>query len=232
MDRSANSVPALRWLSARYSVSWKVVVVDSRNSRKSRRTRRALVALAGITLVGGCSSSSTTKASSTTAATPTSNAPTASVSGTTNPTQTSTTLKSAADTSHPVGTGRGFSDPCGLTTLNDVQAVLPGAPEGKATLASATFASCEYVIDPEHRVIISLATGPADTMATTKAAVAGLSGLTKIDGLGDVGYSSSRQTRLDVHFFKGDTEVLMSAYGQPGGVDSLVALAKKVSAAL
>ncbi len=84
---------------------------------------------------------------------------------------------------------------------------------------------------PDHRVLISLATGSPSTMAATKAGVASLTDQTKVDGLGDVGYSSVKPTRVDVHFFKGDVEILMSAYGA-STVDPLVALAKKVSAAL
>jgi hypothetical protein len=37
---------------------------------------------------------------------------------------------------------------------------------------------------------------------------------------------------MDVHFFQGLTEVLISGDGLPGGMDSLIALARKVSAGL
>ncbi len=92
-------------------------------------------------------------------------------------------------------------------------------------------ATCIYATDADHRIIIALATGPADIMAKTKAAVAKL-GQTKVDGLGDVGYSATIDTRLSVHFLQGSTEVLLTGFGLPGGIDTLVALAKKVSAAL
>jgi hypothetical protein len=124
------------------------------------------------------------------------------------------------------------ADPCGLVTLEDVQAVLAGAPAGEATMASPTAGLCVYAIDVDQKVTISIATGPADTMQATKDAVAKLSGQTVVDGLGDVGYTSTTGTRLDAHFFTGNAEVLVSAFGQPGGVDPLVALAKKVDAAM
>jgi hypothetical protein len=115
--------------------------------------------------------------------------------------------------------------------LADVQVALPGAPAGTAPTVSATAAMCKFEVDADHRIIISLATGPADIMAKTKAAVANL-GQTKVDGLGDVGYSATLDARLTVHFFQGSTEVLVTGYGLPGGMDALVALAKKVSAGL
>ncbi len=186
----------------------------------SRRTSRALVALAGMALVAGCGSSA--KSSSAADATSTS----ASVQTGSVPTST----QSGPDTTQSASSGKGFSAPCGLVTVADVQAVLPGAPAGTVQLASSTAAMCTYASDVEHKVNLSLATGPA--IDATKAAVANLSGQTKVDGLGDVGYSSVKPTRLDVHFFKGNTEVLISAYGTNGGVDPLVALAKQVDAAL
>jgi hypothetical protein len=62
--------------------------------------------------------------------------------------------------------------------------------------------------------------------------VASLPNQTKADGLGDAGYSSTKPDRLDVHFFKGNTEVLISGYGTTGGLDPLIALGKQVDAAL
>jgi hypothetical protein len=212
----------VRKLSARSSAGRKVAVVESRYSRNSRRTKRVLVALAGIALVSGCGSSSST-------AKPTDNSTTTSAAGADSG-STSTTVQSGPGTTQSTGTGQGFSKPCDLVTVGDVQAVLPQAPAGEVKLATSSVALCSYTVDSDHRVTISLATGPA--IEATKAAVAQLSDQTKVDGLGDVGYSSVKPTRLDVHFFKGNTEILMSGYGTTGGMDPLVALAKKVSAAL
>ena len=117
-----------------------------------------------------------------------------------------------------------------MVTVGDVQAVLPNAPAGDPRLATSTVALCAYQIDGEHKVLISLATGSA--IEATKAAVASLPNQTKVDGLGDVGYSSTKPDRLDVHFFKGSTEVLISGYGTTGGMDPMVVLAKQVDAAL
>ena len=203
--------------------------MESTPARRGSRVSRAVVALAGIALVAGCSSSgsssSPTTAGSSTPSGATASPATPAAAGTpsTAPNTTTPTQSAAA--------AKAFTDPCGLVAIADVQVALPGSPAGTAPVVSASAAMCKFEVDSDHRIIISLATGPADTMAKTKAAVASL-GQTKVDGLGDVAYSATIDARLDVHFFQGTTEVLISGFGLPGGMDSLVALAKKVSASL
>ena len=201
-------------------------------SRRGHRARRAVVVFAGFAVLGGCGSGGGAKASSTTTGATSTSSTAGSGTGSEQTTVTTTAPTSDAGTSSSRSSGRAFSDPCGLLSPGDVQIVLPGAPAGKATTSSATLASCSYAIDSEHRLNISFATGSATTMAATKKGVASLPGKTVVDGLGDVGYSSSQGARLDVHFFTGDTEVLISAIGQPGGADTLISLAKKVDAAM
>ena len=195
-------------------------------SRASRGTQRALVALAGLALLAGCGSSSKSGSGTTTTTAASGSSDSTAASG-----ETTTTGQSDTGTSvKPVDTTKAFSAPCSLVTVADVQAVLPGSPAGEVKVNTSTVALCSYAVDPDHRVTISLATGPA--IEATKAAVGNLPDQTKVDGLGDVGYKSTKPTRLDAHFFRGNVEVLMSAYGTTGGLDPLVALAKKVDAAL
>lgn len=194
------------------------------------RAGSAVIAVIGLAVLGGCSSGTAKEASSTTS-------PAAMSTSTRDLTSDSASgapdaVAAGGSTTQAPGSGRALGDPCTLVPLDVVQTVLPGAPAGTSTSDSSTLGMCKYEVDPDHRLIISIATGPADVMATTKAGVAKLSGLTKIAGLGDVGYSSTRDTRLDVHFFRGDREVLISVYGQPGAGDALVALSRKVDAAL
>ncbi len=196
--------------------------MESPATRQGHRISHTVLVLAGLALIAGCGSSGSTAATTTAAGSPSTTVdagtPTSAPAATTPPTQSS-------------GSGKGFTDPCGIVAIADVQAALPGAPAGTAPVVSASAAMCKFEVDSDHRIIITLATGPADIIAKTKASVASL-GHTKVDGLGDIGYSSTVDTRMDVHFFQGLTEVLISGYGLPGGMDSLIALARKVSAGL
>ncbi len=188
--------------------------------------KRSLVALAGLALLAGCGSSSKSGAGTTTTTAASGSSDSTAASGET----TTTGQPDTNTTAKAVDATKAFSAPCGLVTVADVQAVLPAAPAGEVMLNTSTAAMCSYAVDSDHRVTISLATGPA--IEATKTAVGSLPDQTKVDGLGDVGYESTKPTRLDAHFFRGNVEVLMSAYGTTGGLDPLVALAKKVDAAL
>lgn len=201
-----------------------------RNALLEVRMKSIVVALIGLAVTGACSSGSTAKAPTTTMSSASSTSASDAASGST----ASTTVPSASGvtTTQAQGSGKALGDACALVTIDDVHTVLPGAPAGTSTSDSSDLGLCKYEVDSDHRLLISVATGPADVMAKTKAGVAKLSGLTKIAGLGDVGYSSTRDARLDVHFFRGDKEVLISVYGEPGSGDALVALGRKVDAAL
>lgn len=174
------------------------------------RAGSAVIAVIGLLLLGGCSSGTAKKASNT----------------------TSSRDLTSGSTTPSSGSGKALGDSCKLVSLEVVQTVLPAAPAGTSTGSTSTSSMCKYEVDSDHRLLIMVATGPADIMAKTKAGVAKLSGLTKVAGLGDVGYTSTSDNRLDVHFFRGDREVLISVYGQPDAGDALVSLGRKVDAAL
>ena len=204
--------------------------MDPNGPRLTIRTVTGVIAIIGLAVLGGCSSGTTKKASSTTSSTAVTTSAPDVTSGSTS--ATSGTTASGGSTTQVKGSGGALGDSCTLVPLGVVQTVLPGATAGTSTAASSTSSMCKYEVDSDHRLLIMISTGPAGVMATTKSAVAKQSGLTKIAGLGDVGYSSTRDTRLDVHFFKGDKEVLISLYGEPSAGDALVAVGRKVDAAL
>ena len=202
----------------------------------------------GVALtLAGCGSSTTASTSATTAtkaaanvtssASPSTAAAASATTAAATAVATTAPASGAPTTSGAVG-GRpaGVSDPCGVLALADVQVLFPGVAAGEPSDIGTSGGLCKYTVDAQHRLNVSFTTASAEVAAKTKAQVAKLAGQTVVDGLGDVGYSSSKQdvasglTRLDVHFFKGTTEVLLSAFGQAGGMDAVVGLAKKAAA--
>lgn len=204
--------------------------MDPNGQRSAIRTGVGVIAVIGLVVLGACSSGTTKKASGTTTSAAVSTSAPDVTSGSTS--ATSGTAASGGSTTQVKGSGGALGDSCTLVPLDAVQTVLPGATAGTSTAASSTASMCKYEVDADHRLLIMVTSGPAGVMATTKSAVAKLSGLTKVAGLGDVGYSSAPDGRLDVHFFRGDKEVLISLYGQPSAGAALVALGRKVDAAL
>jgi hypothetical protein len=220
--------------------------MHTNRSNLSRHSVRALIAVAGIALVAGCSSGSgtpksahniTTTSTTIAAATTTSvaEAPTPTTSVTAPAATTVTTQATTIAAAGPNVTGQAetvddFAVPCALVTTADVQAVLPNAPEGEEEASTATFSQCAWTGNAGQRVTIAL--GTSGGIEAIKDGAAQQPGVTKVEGLGDAAYASITSDRIGVHFFRGNTELLVTGDGTVGGTDAIVALARQVNAAL
>ena len=227
------------------------VSMQSRRRRTTRRSHRIAVSLTALAALTGCAVDVTTTRATTAISTPLSTGtaqPAASAgstastgAGATAPGTTATSSKPASNTTTAVVVQKlpgaaGPDDPCGIVTLSDVQAVLTGAPEGKATLPSGAsgtvvVGSCSYTVDPQHRVVIMVETAPAPIIAAAKAGAANQTNMTKVAHLGDVGYSTNHQGDSSAIFYVGNTQVQIIAVGQ-ANVSVVVQLAMKVADAL
>ena len=226
------------------------VSMQSRRRRTTRRSHRIAVSLTALAALTGCAVDVTTTRATTAISTPLSTGtaqPAASAGSTTStgagataPGTTATSSKPASNTTTAVVQklpgAAGPDDPCGIVTLSDVQAVLTGAPEGKATLPSGAsgtvvVGSCSYTVDPQHRVVIMVETAPAPIIAAAKAGAANQTNMTKVARLGDVGYSTNHQGDSSAIFYVGNTQVQIIAVGQ-ANVSVVVQLAMKVADAL
>lgn len=226
------------------------VSMQSRRRRTTRRSHRIAVSLTALAALTGCAFDVTTTRATTAISTPLSTGtaqPAASAGSTTSTGAGATAAGTTATSSKPASNtttavvqklpgAAGPDDPCGIVTLSDVQAVLTGAPEGKATLPSGAsgtvvVGSCSYTVDPQHRVVIMVETAPAPIIAAAKAGAANQTNMTKVARLGDVGYSTNHQGDSSAIFYVGNTQVQIIAVGQ-ADVSVVVQLAMKVADAL
>jgi hypothetical protein len=88
--------------------------------------------------------------------------------------------------------------------------------------------TCTFTVDPQHRVVIVVETGPPPIMAAAKAGAATQSDWSKVSGLGDAGYSTTHSDGSAVVFYVGDTQVSIEAVGVQDTAP-VVALAKKAA---
>lgn len=151
-------------------------------------------------------------------------------------TETSVTFNSDEKPSPSVTSG-GDRNPCGLLTIDDVRAVLPGAAQG---IDSGT-GSCFFNANSDNIVTVNmmqvLRKEMADDIANKSRPD---SGWTKLDGLGDIGYRSIERvgpqkltTQITVEFYKGDTGVgIYFKGGEANDLEAVVSLAKEAAVAL
>jgi hypothetical protein len=131
-------------------------------------------------------------------------------------------------------TGKGFDDPCALLSLAEIRTFLPDAKAGVRAVSSGVSTRCTWEsATPGSSPLftkafsISLVKVPASSVAAAKAAVLGAATVKA-----DVGDGGGFVSQTQIIFFKGAIQASLGTNLLAVPQDALLALAKKVAAAI